>query len=86
VVLIDAVRTSSAALEHRHPGAVLGYILDGQLRFAVNHEPASVIPAGGTFFEPAGALHTTNESVSAEAPVRFLAFFVLPTGSPLVGA
>jgi len=86
VVLLDAARPSGAAPEHRHPGVVLGYVLDGQLRFGVNHEPAYVIPARGTFFEPSGALHTTNESVSADAPARFLAFFVVPTGSPLVGA
>jgi quercetin dioxygenase-like cupin family protein len=85
IVLIDAARTSSIALAHRHPGSVLGYILDGELRFGVNHEPPHVIPAGGTFFEPSGALHTTNESVSPDTPARFLAFFVVPTGSPLVG-
>jgi quercetin dioxygenase-like cupin family protein len=86
MVLIDAVRTSSVAAEHRHPGAVLGYILDGQLRFGLNNEAPSVVPTGATFFEPQGALHTTNESVSADTPVRFLACFIVPTESPLVGA
>jgi hypothetical protein len=85
LVLIDAVRSATAAREHRHPGAVLGYVLDGQLRFGINHEPPHVVPAGGTFFEPSGAVHTTNEAVSPEAPARFLAFFVVPKGSPLVG-
>ncbi len=33
-----------------------------------------------------GAMHTTNESVDSDKPVRFLALFVVPTGSPLVGA
>ncbi len=85
VVLIDAVRTSSVAPEHRHPGAVLGYVLDGQLRFGINHEPPRVIPAGGAFFEPDGAVHTRNEAVSADTPARFLAFFIVPKGSSLVG-
>ena len=43
---------------HRHPGAVLGYVLEGQLRFAINNEPVKVVPAGSTFFEPSGVVHT----------------------------
>jgi hypothetical protein len=86
VVLLDASRPSSPAPAHRHPGAVLGYVLEGQLRFGIDHESAQLVPAGGTFFEPIGAVHTTNESAIPDAPVRFLAFFVVPTGSPLAGA
>jgi quercetin dioxygenase-like cupin family protein len=83
VVLIEASRPPGPAPAHRHSGPVLGYVLDGQLRFAVNHEPGRVVPAGGTFFEPLGAVHTMNESANPEAPVRFLAFFVVPSGSAL---
>ena len=68
---------------HRHSGFVLGYVLDGQLRFAINNEPERVIPAGSTFFEPIGALHSTNGSVPG-APARFLAFLVVPKGAPVV--
>jgi len=69
--------------EHRHPGFILGYVMDGQMRFGINHEPDQIVPAGGTFFEPAGALHTTFGSASPDAPVRCLVFLVVPTGSPL---
>src|SRR5262245_14367086 len=41
---------------HRHPGPVLGYIVEGQMRFAINNEPERVLPVGGTFFEPSGAV------------------------------
>jgi quercetin dioxygenase-like cupin family protein len=70
---------------HRHPGFILGYVVDGQMRFAVNNEAEQVMPAGSTFFEPAGALHSAFGSASANAPVRILAFLVVPTGSPLTG-
>lgn len=73
----------AAAPQHRHPGFVLGYVVDGQMRSAVNHEADQVVPSGGTFFEPSGALHTTFGSASADAPVRIVAFLVVPTGSPL---
>lgn len=75
--------TASPQVGHRHSGFVVGYVLDGQLRFGINNEPERVVPAGGTFFEPIGALHSTSGS-AADAPVRFLAFLVVPKGSPIV--
>ena len=68
---------------HRHPGPVLGYVLDGQLRFGINNEPERIVPAGGTFFEPSGVVHTAGGSAKADAPARFLAFMLVPKGSPL---
>jgi quercetin dioxygenase-like cupin family protein len=68
---------------HRHTGFVVGYVLEGQLRFGINNEPERVVPAGGTFFEPIGALHSGNGSATSE-PARFLAFLVVPKGSPVV--
>ncbi|MGE0450092.1 MAG: cupin domain-containing protein [Vicinamibacterales bacterium] len=72
-----------AGAGHRHPGPVLGYVLDGQMQFGINQQPATIVSAGSTFFEPPGVVHTTSESASETAPVRFLAFMVVPTGSPL---
>jgi quercetin dioxygenase-like cupin family protein len=74
---------SGSAPEHRHPGFILGYVMEGQMRFAVNHEPDEIVPPGGTIFEPPGALHTAFGSASADAPVRCVVFLVVPTGSPL---
>jgi len=73
----------ASAREHRHPGFILGYVVDGQMRSAINHEADQIVPAGGTFFEPPGALHTMFGSASADTPVRAVAFMVVPTGSPL---
>jgi hypothetical protein len=69
---------------HRHPGPVLAYVLEGQMRFAINNEPVRAIPAGSTFFEPAGALHTGAGSVSADSRARALVFMVVPKGSAVV--
>jgi quercetin dioxygenase-like cupin family protein len=68
---------------HRHSGFVLGYVIEGNLRFAINNEPERVVPAGSTFFEPIGALHSTGGAVPG-APVRFVAFLVVPKGAPVV--
>jgi len=68
---------------HRHPGPVLGYVAQGQMRFAINNEPEKVLPVGGTFFEPSGAVHTTNGSATKDGPTRALVFMLVPKGSPL---
>lgn len=68
---------------HRHPGFVLGYVLEGEMNFAINSEPPRVVKTGGTFFEPSGAIHTTGGSADQGKPVRFLAFLVAPKGSPV---
>jgi quercetin dioxygenase-like cupin family protein len=73
----------SAGPGHRHPGPVLGYVVEGQLRFGINHEPEQVVPAGGTFFEPAGALHTTHGSARPDGPTRVMVFMMVPRGNPL---
>jgi quercetin dioxygenase-like cupin family protein len=62
---------------------VLGYIVEGQMRFAINHEPEQIVPTGGTFFEPSGAVHTTVGSARVDGPTRALVFMIVPKGSPL---
>jgi quercetin dioxygenase-like cupin family protein len=85
VVLVElnlaAGRGSGAA--HRHPGPVLGYVVEGQMRFAINHEADQVVPMGRTFFEPSGAVHTTNASARSDGPTRAVVFMIVPKGSPL---
>jgi quercetin dioxygenase-like cupin family protein len=83
LVEVTASPIASAPRPHRHPGFVVGYVIDGQLRFAIDNQAERLVPAGGTFFEPIGALHSTNGS-GAGAPARFLAFLVVPKGSPVV--
>ena len=68
---------------HRHPGPVLGYVVEGQMRFAINNEPEKVLPVGGTFFEPFGAVHTTTGSARSDGPTRVVVFMLVPKGSPL---
>jgi quercetin dioxygenase-like cupin family protein len=83
-VLVELSFTPGVSVpEHRHPGPILGYVVDGQMRTAINYQPDQIIPAGGTFFEPHGALHTSFSSANPDEPVRAVAFLVVPSGSPL---
>ena len=67
-----------SAPEHRHPRFILGYVVDGQVRAAINHEADQIVAAGGTFFEPLGAMHTAFGFASKEAQARAVAFMVVP--------
>jgi quercetin dioxygenase-like cupin family protein len=86
VVLVElniAPGARSAGPGHRHPGPVLGYIVEGQMRFAINNEPEQILPVGRTFFEPSGAVHTMNGSARPDGPTRAVVFMLVPKGSPL---
>jgi quercetin dioxygenase-like cupin family protein len=73
----------SSGVGHRHPGPVVGYILEGQMRFGINNEAERVLSPGATFFEPDGAVHTTSASARTDGPTRALVFMLVPKGSPL---
>ena len=66
--------------EHRHNGPVLGYVLEGRVRFGVNHEPERILGVGETFFEETGALHSAFGSAD-QTRARVLVFMVVPKGT-----
>jgi quercetin dioxygenase-like cupin family protein len=72
--------------EHRHPGFIVGYVLEGQIRFAINNETPRVLRTGEMFYEPTGALHSTSENAQPGMPAKILAFMVAPQGRPVVEA
>jgi len=68
---------------HQHPGFVLGYVLEGDLRFQVAGQPETVIHTGEMFYEPPGSVHAVSASASPTKPVRFLALILAEKGKPL---
>jgi len=68
---------------HQHPGFVLGYVLEGDLRFQLDGQPERTIPAGQMFYEAPGGVHAVSASASPTKPVRFLAMILAPKGVPL---
>lgn len=69
---------------HKHPGFVLGYVLEGQLRFQMAGERERVIRAGDTFYEPPGRTHLVAESARGDRPARVLAIVIAESGKPIV--
>ena len=69
----------NASPPHRHPGPVIGYVLEGELEVAVDDGPVKVYKKGEAWFEPARALHRVNRNPSKTKPARFLAFMLMTT-------
>jgi quercetin dioxygenase-like cupin family protein len=61
---------------HKHPGFVLGYVIEGEYRFQISGEPERILRAGDTFYEPPGVTHLISESASASKPARVLAIVI----------
>ncbi len=47
----------AASPPHRHPGTVLVYVLEGEIRSALDDQTAQIYRAGDSWTEPVGALH-----------------------------
>ena len=72
--------------KHRHPGFVMGYVLEGQYSFAVNDQAPKVFTAGQMFFESfdaPGEVHSSSGNASATQPVKFLAIVFTKKGDPI---
>jgi quercetin dioxygenase-like cupin family protein len=67
-----------AGAAHRHPGPVLGYVLEGEYEWAIDDQPAKVLKAGETFYEPAGCLHRVSKNPAAKGKTRVLAVVLHP--------
>ena len=63
---------------HRHPGPAFGYILEGEYEWGIDDQPARILKAGDTFYEPAGCLHRVSRNPALEGKTRLLAWVIHP--------
>ncbi|WP_051670370.1 cupin domain-containing protein [Bryobacter aggregatus] len=68
---------------HSHGGFVLGYVIEGEFRFAIDGNPPLVLKAGETFYEPPGARHTVSASARPDREVKVLAIVILEKGKEI---
>lgn len=72
--------------KHRHPGFVIGYVLEGQYRFAVNDRAPEVLGPGQMFFESLdepGQVHAVSGNASQTQPAKILAIVFTKKGDPV---
>ena len=86
---IDGKKTTATTVEvtlgpgeadapHRHPGPAFGYVLEGEYEWAIDDNPAKVLKAGDTFYEPTGCLHRVSKNPSKKGKTRILAVVLHP--------
>jgi quercetin dioxygenase-like cupin family protein len=68
---------SSASHRHARSAFIYAYVLSGEIRSAVDGEPARVFRAGETWFESPGAHHQVSANASDTRPARLLAVFIV---------
>ena len=67
-----------AGTPHRHPGAIFGYVIEGEFEFAIGDELVKQLKAGDTFYEPVMVLHRVSRNPSDKTKTRVLATMVHP--------
>lgn len=71
---------------HRHPGFVIGYVLEGQYQFAVNDNAPATLAQGQMFFESfdqPGEVHAISGNASKTQPCKILAIVFHKKGDPV---
>lgn len=60
---------------HLHPCPVVGYIVEGEVLFQVDGQPAQKLKAGDAFFEPANTKMIHFDAL--DKPTKFVAYYLL---------
>jgi quercetin dioxygenase-like cupin family protein len=74
---------AGASQPHRHPGFVLGYVIEGEIRFGVDGGEQTIYRANQVFYEQPGALHSVSANASSVNPARLLAIIFAQKGLPV---
>jgi quercetin dioxygenase-like cupin family protein len=67
---------------HRHPGSVMGQVLEGEFVITFDGQPDKIYTAGQAVEVPDRAIH--NEGAGGSKPVKLIAVYVVEKGKPLV--
>ena len=71
------LKPGQAGAPHRHPGPAFGYVLEGEYEWAIDDQPARILRAGETFYEPGGCLHRVSRN-PGQVKTRVMAWVLHP--------
>ena len=67
--------------KHRHPGAFVAYLFEGEMTLETEGQPSRTLKAGDSAFVPAGQVH---EGINTgRVPIRALVTFIVKKGATL---
>lgn len=70
------------APQHRHPGHVFVYVLEGEIVSQLEDGPAETYKAGDSFYEPTNGLHAVTKNPSASETAKILVTMIMEEGKP----
>lgn len=83
-VLLVTYPPGAAAPVHHHPVVGINYILEGTAETAFDNDPPRTYKAGESFQDLAIRPHTIFRNASRTEPLRFLIFYTIPRGMPIL--
>ena len=69
---------------HLHECPVVGYIAEGTATFQVKGGPLQTLKAGDAFFEPANTVIEHFDNASDNAPLKFIAYYLVDNETNLI--
>ena len=77
-----AIGPEAPAIEHKHPGEEIIYVLEGSLEYQVESQLPTTLNAGDVWLVPAETIHAVKNVGSGNAAE--LATYVVEKGKPLI--
>lgn len=68
--------------DHRHPGHVFVYVLEGEVDTRIGDGDVTRYEAGDSFYEPSNAVHADTRNPSESETARILAIMIAEEGKP----
>ena len=78
------IAPGQSGLPHRHPGPGFVYVVEGEYELGLEDQPARVLHAGETFYEPTGCLHQVSKNPAAKGMTRLIALVLHPRDAKMV--
>ncbi|MEU7888634.1 cupin domain-containing protein [Microbispora bryophytorum] len=84
-ILVTLPPDSAGTPPHRHSGPVYGFVVKGAMDFELEGEPARVVRAGETFWEPGGdVIHYQDGNHLADEESAFVVTMFCAPGQPML--
>ncbi|MNE19267.1 Cupin domain protein [compost metagenome] len=83
VMLTVSYAPGQRSLPHQHPGAVMAYVLEGEVISQLKGQEPQTYKVGEYWFEPAGTVHSVSRNASGTQPAKLLVWSLTDDNDPI---
>ncbi|WP_166361812.1 cupin domain-containing protein [Pseudomonas akapageensis] len=83
IMLTVSYAPGQRSLPHQHPGAVMAYVLEGEVISQIKGQEQKNYKVGEYWFEPAGTVHLMSRNASETQPAKLLVWSLTDDKDPL---